>query len=1355
MAQHKRTSLFSFATLFAAALAMSFTACTKTKETKSMVDPAAYVAKVDFEGKTFSLVRGVEDADSNNIAGVIPGMSDDFGFVKVRITETEIQFIEVFNPYNKQATQSVLASYAIKDHFDIQRDVNDFQESTHKIVEKKERPWAQRQFMRVDWSNPNNEKSRLWQWNEGTSVKTELENLVLLSDPKVENGHISWLTEFSISGGIHWWGTETNSRAVVRTHLMPVKVSDFVPLNHSNRDFGRFGLFHTKQLFEDPEKGLTDSGVEKNTFANVHNVCEAGRTDTAGKPLSCSTNKIVWHLTKGFPERYRASARQAVTEWNETFKLALGRTDDVVTLDESLDVDMIDPRRHAIAFYSEKSPGGLLGVAQEVINPQTGETIASRATVYQDGINYTLSLVDDIVTMILQDDELRKTFLATDFETKERVATLLGAKNFLLSGNQRQKAGINSSARRTGAATSFEARRTVKDVVQKMREPIGRSVARKEALMKKAPELFATTEQAKLGRISGFDEAFGLLGATKPADSRITTTLDGLEQLHDVGSSLREERARMLNQAATGMHGAELVEEATLSYIKKVLAAHPDAADFKAQVAKIKADVEVKTFYSTLLHEMGHTFGLRHNFQASADAKHYHPEFHRLSKQMDAEKELPADQKTVTQADLEPYMFSSIMDYAADFYSHGGLGTYDHAAIRYAYNRSIDKETDAVTTANFQFCTDHQVNESILCRRFDKGRNVSEITFNLIETYQTNYLLSHNRRDRFNFGSHARSFPMRALGRYFIPIRQVMDEGLFALIAAKTVAAGENECDVEYWRKSVDAGEIVNVCNPVQAEQNGVDPTNLESFEAGLFNQKGLRKNPIEYTPYGLADLLFANVLAKQFYTEVLGSTAPGTYIAEPISENVFHLQKLPEGKSVEEALSTFASDRGLDVTPELLAGMKNLVGEVKPGRFGKNLESKWDESNSQPRQTTIGSFWDKYVAMLSLGLKDIGVDKYSRHSMTGNAYAFPGTKGFAQNIMKAMIIQKERLVTIPFTTPAGVIPAMVEPALNVDIRAIATITAMTDFISDIDKTMVAKMSVCSVDEKGCLAPFAGQKVAEFMTASGQNVFRAAQTQNKDSIVFDLVEAAAKIDKDRKEWVVKLETSSDIAADNIMKLTELTPMRASLEKTLAALDIKEMNKILPTLLSDDPKKPSMWGMLNVFATQGEKIPVFITMNMAQQANGVINAAATILGKEIQALDPKKQCPPPVAPTIEEPGSKLPGVVGLGAAMSGRTATFASRSPFWQAIGENPAPPANEAKKNEPAIDCNEVEAKRAVLMAAGQEFQQFATGVSSILNGGVEAKLAPLRVKRLTDELERAEADVTFIRLIAKATGLQ
>ncbi len=230
------------ATLTLAIVALGLSACTKSKETKSMVSPDAYVSKSDFEGKTFSLVRGIEEADSNNVVGAIPGFSQDLGFVTVRITETELQLIEMFNPQNKLATQSIVASYAIKDHFDIQREENDFKETTHKIVENREKAWHLRQFMRVDFSRPTNEKSKLSSSTDDASAPTE--NVVQLSDLKKESdGHMSWLTEFSAAGGSFWWGVESNSRVVARTHLMPIKQSDFQRINYREKDFQKFGYF--------------------------------------------------------------------------------------------------------------------------------------------------------------------------------------------------------------------------------------------------------------------------------------------------------------------------------------------------------------------------------------------------------------------------------------------------------------------------------------------------------------------------------------------------------------------------------------------------------------------------------------------------------------------------------------------------------------------------------------------------------------------------------------------------------------------------------------------------------------------------------------------------------------------------------------------------------------------------------------------------------------------------------------------------------------------------------------------------------------------------------------------------------
>lgn len=1360
----------SFAILISV-LALSVSACTKSKEERSMLNPDGYDRKADFEGKVFSMVRGIEEAYSKNDVGAIPGMSEDFGFVKARITETEIQFIQVYNPTNRAETHEIVASYAISSHVDIRREQNDFKETTHKTVENTERPWAQREYMRVDWTRPTNKRSRLSSFTDQPDVPTE--NVVLLERPKIDpNGHVSWLTEFSAEGASGWWGISPSSRVVARVHLMPVKASDYEPRNYRTEDFQRFGYFFTRQNIENPEKGLLDSELENNTFANLHNVCEAHRVDAQGKALSCATNKVTWHLTKNFPQKYLEVTRQAVAQWNDTFKAALNRTDDVVVLDETKAVDFVDPRYNTIAHYAPASPGGLLGVAQWASNPETGELIGVRATVYEDGIRGMLGWVDDIITMILQDEEIRHAFLATDAEVKERVDRLFSKSNSaqLKGADSKQlrmmlglsphptKAAKSKTLSTSGAKAALaltpkaSVREMRSDLSRKLREPMASSLARKQKLMKNAPELFATMEQSRAGggMVAGFDEAFGLLGGRGSVKSRLPD-LGGVEHLHDIGSSLKEERARMMNQAETGVHGAELVEEAALRYIKRILAKHPEAKDFQAQVSKIKEDVDRMTFYTTLVHEMGHTFGLRHNFYGSADSKHYHPEYNRLVKQIEAEKDLPAEQKTVEPADLEPYMFSSIMDYGGDFYSQiGGLGPYDKAAIRYAYNRSIDKEKDATVTANYKFCTDHQVNESILCRRFDKGRNVSEITFNLIEDYHTSYLLSHFRRDRANFERRARSYPMNALVRYFVPVRQVMDEFLYALVDAKSVAAGENECEMDYWRKSVDQGEIVNVCNAVEAEQNGVDPTALETFEAGLFNETGLRKNPTEYEAYGLADLLFANILAKQFFTEVLGSTTPGTYIAEPIGQDAFALQKLPEGKNLDESLSAFATERGLPTTPEFIGQLKGLVGEVKLGRYGKPLDSEWDETGSVPKQKSIGSFWDKYVAMIALGIKDLGVDKYYRRSMTGNAYAYPQTSAFTGKVLKAMITQKDRLMTVPFATGLGVLSATVEPALNLDMRAISTITALTDFISDSDESIADRMRVCSGDEQGCRAKF-DQKVVEFATSSGQEIYRSVQTLNGDSISFALLTEAATLDKQRNEWVVKQQTASDVAAENIMKLAELLPARESLEKSLLALEIKELNQIVPVMLSADPKTMSMWNIVNILATRGDQLPLFNTIDLIQQSSGILNAAAQVLGASIEALDPAGQCkvPETAAPKEDPNTSKLPAVTTLSKILSGRKSHLNGTAA--PAEGAAQAPPVENAKK----LDCEAVLARRAVLMAAAVEFQDFASAIGGVLNTSVEAKVAPLRAKRATDELARAEANIKLIRKVSKATGLE
>ena len=94
-------------------------------------------------------------------------------------------------------------------------------------------------------------------------------------------------------------------------------------------------------------------------------------------------------------------------------------------------------------------------------------------------------------------------------------------------------------------------------------------------------------------------------------------------------------------------------------------------------------------FEAVALHEIGHTVGLRHNFEASFDALNYQDEFWEIRKNSAPEE---WDEQR-----LPEYRYASIMDYGARFNSDTkGLGRYDFAAINYVYGGYVEAFNDNV-----------------------------------------------------------------------------------------------------------------------------------------------------------------------------------------------------------------------------------------------------------------------------------------------------------------------------------------------------------------------------------------------------------------------------------------------------------------------------------------------------------------------------------------------------------------------------------------------------------------------------------------------------------------------------------
>ncbi len=155
-------------------------------------------------------------------------------------------------------------------------------------------------------------------------------------------------------------------------------------------------------------------------------------------------------------------------------------------------------------------------------------------------------------------------------------------------------------------------------------------------------------------------------------------------------------------------------------------------------IAKILPEIWVPT----LIHEMGHNLGLRHNFAASEDKANY-----------------PTQEELQAMGSDHAIPFSSVMDYGNDLKTLPVLGSYDIAALKFGYLRQVQVSGDSTfstvddTLENLQaqltvdnkqlkeykYCTDENTGINAGCKRFDLGSTYTEIAQNLIKDYEDAY----------------------------------------------------------------------------------------------------------------------------------------------------------------------------------------------------------------------------------------------------------------------------------------------------------------------------------------------------------------------------------------------------------------------------------------------------------------------------------------------------------------------------------------------------------------------------------------------------------------------------------------
>ncbi len=401
--------------------------------------------------------------------------------------------------------------------------------------------------------------------------------------------------------------------------------------------------------------------------------------------------EVIYYLSPGFKKPENAAIRkateQSVTALNDGLSKA-GAKLRIKLEDAPPGMSPGDIRYSMIVMEEEPQAAGLIGYGPHAANPLTGEIISARTIMYLGTMKKYLKY---------NYDELLQAKLAA---TPSSPA-VLQANNLTLADSLR--AGTASRNSPAASRVARSARSIGSDDV--VNHTIDVKKLEKYALSSKEQAAFAKTAREKVEFMSK------------------NCMMSG----------------EMVNLAADmGDEVDKVIEE---------VGAKPWIQLSEAEKEKVIAVLLPFVWTPTLIHEMGHNLGLRHNFAGSEDSANFYT---------------PAE--LAAMGLKRPAQYSSVMDYA--FHVNNELrvmGKYDIAALRYGYAEKVEtadgkiislaelRAQPATALKAFGYCTDEHVAANPNCNRFDEGTNLLEIAQHYVKAYNERYARGNMRNNRRKF----------------------------------------------------------------------------------------------------------------------------------------------------------------------------------------------------------------------------------------------------------------------------------------------------------------------------------------------------------------------------------------------------------------------------------------------------------------------------------------------------------------------------------------------------------------------------------------------------------------------------
>ncbi len=494
-------------------------------------------------------------------------------------------------------------------------------------------------------------------------------------------------------------------------------------------DRTKFGFFKTSKRFINSYEYYYQDDFDKQVLINRFYPGENG--------------KIEYHFTHETPEEFRPVVQKAVDGWNEIFKKAGNKDDGTayeIVLNKEEDVDLGDLRYNIINILDTQNGARLLGYGPSIADTKSGEIVSATTNVYinpfRDGLASKL---------------------------RQYIRYRLG----MFTAEQ-----INGISDMTATSSNIPAMLLFYKNI-KQDSDLGSVDQKNDLDLSKA-----FFEESNKKQIASYHEH-------QKQISENQTEREFNEKRFGDKCSFQVHSNDVIKRIETYCSG----EGEFLEYVEELVAQnvthdHRELTMINSCIEKLIED----ELLSTLVHEMGHNFGLRHNFSASNDPANFYPE---------------------SETGGVLVKTASTMDYNnGQSYELLKPGLYDLAAIRFGYAQTIETDSDgndqfikldinksiesnisdyntkenvSVALHKFNYCSDEHVGDKDpLCNRWDYGENPLEVVDSIINFYHSLYATEGHRRDKAR-GPLQAEFNNKVIEKVLIPLKQIYEHWRYLL----------------------------------------------------------------------------------------------------------------------------------------------------------------------------------------------------------------------------------------------------------------------------------------------------------------------------------------------------------------------------------------------------------------------------------------------------------------------------------------------------------------------------------------------------------------------------------------------